>query len=51
MISTKVVVNSNGTQFILDNRSGYKGIDIYFDDNRLKVGFGNGKDYIRLDPV
>ena len=30
MISTKVVVNSNGTQDILDNSSGYKGIDIYY---------------------
>ena len=51
MISTKVVVNSNGTQNILCNSSGNKGIDIYYDDNKLKVYFGNGKDYIDLDPV
>ena len=51
MISTKVVVNSNGTQFILSNYSNYKGIRIYYEDNKLEVLFGNGKTYIPLDPV
>ena len=37
MISTKVVVNSNGTQDILSNYSEHKGIDIYFEDNELGV--------------
>ena len=51
MISTKVVVNSNGTQIILDNYSNYKGIRIYYEDNKLRVYFGNGKTWIHLDPV
>ena len=51
MISTKVVVNSNGTQIILSNYTGDKGIEIYFKDNRLRVTFGNGKTWINLDPV
>ena len=51
MISTKVVVNSNGTQNILSNLSNHKGIEIYYEDNKLGVLFGNGKTYINLDPV
>ena len=51
MISTKVVVNSNGTQNILSNYTGDKGIEIYFKDNKLEVYFGNGKTWIRLDEV
>ena len=51
MISTKVVVNSNGTQNILSNSSGNKGICIYYEDNKLEVRFGNGKTWIWLDPV
>ena len=51
MISTKVVVNSNGTQIILSNYSGNKGIRIYFEDSKLKVSFGNGKTCIHFDPV
>ena len=51
MISTKVVVNSNGTQYIFSNSSGCKGIGIYYENNKLKVYFGNGKTWINLDPV
>ena len=51
MISTKVVVNSNGTQNILDNLSGCKGIHIYYQDNKLIVLFGNGKTWIYLPEV
>ena len=51
MISTKVVVNSNGTQNILSNYTGDKGIEIYFTDNELGVYFGNGKAWISLPEV
>ena len=51
MMLVEEVINSSGLQVILDNRSGYKGIYIYYADNKLKVSFGNGKTCIRLDPV
>ena len=51
MFHIKEATNSNGTQWILSNALGCKGIEIYFINNKLIVGFGDGEDYIYLPGV